>query len=77
MGVSSQTIERAWAPLTVKAVQEGESRIISGVASTPSVDRVGDGLRVTGRAAVHVGDARAFQRATTPGIARALVVEKR
>jgi HK97 family phage prohead protease len=34
------TITRAWAPLELK--REGDERIISGIASTPATDRMGD-----------------------------------
>lgn len=38
---AAQGADRAWSVLTIKAIQDHQ-RVIEGVASTPSVDRVGD-----------------------------------
>lgn len=35
-------MDRAYSILTVKAVQDGDERVIEGIASTPSPDRMGD-----------------------------------
>lgn len=37
----SPTIKRAWSVLTIKSIDE-EARIIEGIATTPSTDRLGD-----------------------------------
>jgi HK97 family phage major capsid protein/HK97 family phage prohead protease len=39
--VTPPSVDRAWSTLTVKSV-DAEQRVIEGVASTPSVDRIGD-----------------------------------
>lgn len=39
---AKKDINRAWSRVEFKAVSEGDQRIIEGIASTPSTDRVGD-----------------------------------
>lgn len=39
---ATPTMERAWAPLEIKREPSTEQRIITGIASTPATDRMGD-----------------------------------
>lgn len=42
MGVSSPTTNRAYSLLTLKAIEDGDQRIIEGIATDIAADRVGD-----------------------------------